>query len=432
MSLIYKSLFEIKFTHEYYHTAGDGKTIFALNNQQDRIRFLMNEFEVGHPSILQDLEFRFPKALKKFYADHEIRLLPSYSGIKVVIRVSPKTLADNSLVFIPVNRLPENIFIRIVKKSTAFCSYTQARIRDGLPAGYIFSSDNINGPKSFPYLTSNVALFDSAVTYEQGELASFGPGDIREFIQQGASPEWNGIKGNAFANPNDLSLLSRKFDYAMDANGLPDVVIELKDAGGNSIKTVSVSNNNYRKIPLDFSNLPELADDDIPAFTDRLYALEIRSSNGFFQRRRMVLSDNLFSPEDAGIIHIASAPTNSAFNLLSGDGYLFRRRNPSGVWSNAPVFEIPFKGRSAFWKYRNNKGNSIQFNPDLNGYLRPEEGFLISPKPLPVSRYHFVMHKDGSTDTKYIPNPVEYNLIKDASGRFCFDILVPDSKLFPI
>ncbi|MBL7699280.1 MAG: hypothetical protein JNK79_14035, partial [Chitinophagaceae bacterium] len=157
MSLIYKTLFEVKLTHEYYHTASDGQTIFSLNNQPDRLSFLESEFEKGRPSILQDLDFRFPKSLEKFYSDQNIKLLPSYSGVKVLTRVRQTTLPDNSLVFEPFTLLPENIFIRIVKKNSAFASYTQSKIKEGLSAGYFFSSDTITSTKTFPFLTSDIS-----------------------------------------------------------------------------------------------------------------------------------------------------------------------------------------------------------------------------------------------------------------------------------
>ncbi|MBL7697828.1 MAG: hypothetical protein JNK79_06700, partial [Chitinophagaceae bacterium] len=306
------------------------------------------------------------------------------------------------------------------------------KIKEGLAAGYFFSSDTITSAKTFPFLTSDISPFNSAVNYDQGELASFGAGGIREFFPQTPSPGWTDIKGSTFANPNDALLLPQTFTYAMDAQRLPDVVLEIKNPAGNTIKTVSVTNNNYRKVPIDVSNIPDLSDSKQLVFSAALHSIEISSTTGFFQQRQVLFSDKLFSPDDVGIVHITTNPSNNAFNLLATDGFLFKRRNPLGGWSNAPVFEIPFKGRSAFWKYRNDKGKNIQFNPDLNGYLAAENGFLISSRPLAVSKYHSVLHKDGSTDTKYLPNPVEYNLKKDSTSRFCFDILVPDSKLFPI
>jgi hypothetical protein len=430
MSLVYKTLFEVKLMHEFYLTDNNGKTIFALPTQEARLNYLLKEFDQGRQSITKDLQFQFPKSLAPLYSSREIKLIPAYSGIKIALRVNPKLLPDNSLVYEPASKLPADIFIKITKNNTAFSSYTQARIRDSISAGYLFSNNNINGPRTFPFLTNSVADFDASARYEQGELASFGPNDVREFFVDASTPKWNEIKGNAFANPNDLLLLPRKFNYSLEAAGINTASFTLKDPQGNVVKTIDVNNSTLRKVQLDFPEVPEISPGK-PAFANGLHTLEVSDSSGFSQRRQFVFSDELFDAADVGVIHISTAPTDAAFNILASDGYLLKRRNPLGIWSNAPVFEILFKGRSAFWKYKNNKGAPITFNPSLTGYLAPEDGFLISLMPLPVSKYHFLLHQQGSTNTKFVPNPTDYNLVKDSRGRLCFEILVPDSALFP-
>lgn len=430
MSLVYKTLFEVKLMHEFYLTDNKGKAILERPTQQDRLDYLAAQFSAGRDSIIKDLQFEFPKSLTQLYGSLELKLFPAYSGFKVAVRVNPKTI-DNSLVYEPVSKIPSDIFIKIKKNSTAFSSYTQGRMRDSISAGYLFSNYNFNGARTFPFLTNSIAAVNASAAYEQGELASFGTNDIREFFVRASMPQWNMIPGNSYANPNDLLLLPRKFTYSLSAAGIDTADFTLKDPAGAVVKTIAVNKSTQRKVQLDFSNVPEILQSK-PAFENGLYTLEIRNSDGFFQRRQVVLSDDLFDAGDVGVVHISAAPTDAAFNILESDGYLLKRRKPAGTWSNAPVFEIPFKGRSAFWKYRNNKGKSITFNSALTGYLLPENGFLISLAPLPVSKYHFLLRQQGSINTKYIPNPTDYNLARDSQGRLCFDIVVPDSALFPV
>jgi hypothetical protein len=434
MSLLYKTLFEVKLLHEYYLTDGEGNTIFSLSNQQDRLRFLLNAFSGGRDAINKDLGFAFPESRKSGYQGCDIQLIPGYSGFKIMIRVKQQRLADNTLVFEPFSDLPDHIFIRIIKKNEQFNRYTRLKTRNILPATYLFSNERLTGPKVFPFLTNSIAPFSAAAEYEQGELAAFGPGDIREFYIQDALEKWDTINGQAFASPGDLLLLPRRFSYALSTAGISRAEFVLKDASGSTLKTVLVTDTSLRNVLLDFSDQPESFPDPAPGpVADTLYTLEVQGDNGFFQRQPVALSDSFSEATDAGLIHIATKPANADFNLVAADGFLFKRRSPLGIWSPAPVFEIAFKGKSAFWRYINNKGHKILLHPEVEGYLLEEDNFLVSPRPLTVFKNHVVLlRREGSAETKYFPNPTDYLLKRDDRERLFFDILVPESKLFPI
>ena len=145
MELIYKTLCEIKLEHEYFLTKEDGTNLFSESVQQNRLSGLEQAYEEDRESMNRDIDFDFPDQLKESYKECGLKLLPSYSGCKVLIRVNKKTLPDNSLVFEPYFSLPESldIFILFIKKSNLPDLYSNERIARSVPANYLFSSENI-------------------------------------------------------------------------------------------------------------------------------------------------------------------------------------------------------------------------------------------------------------------------------------------------
>ena len=118
MELIYKTLCEIKLEHEYFLTKEDGTNLFSESDPLKRIDPLEQAYEMDMESMNRDIDFDFPDILKESYKNYGLKLLPSYSGCKVLIRVNKKTFPDNSLVFEPYFPLPGSldIFILFIKK----------------------------------------------------------------------------------------------------------------------------------------------------------------------------------------------------------------------------------------------------------------------------------------------------------------------------
>ncbi len=244
MSVVYKTLFEVKLMHEFYLTSKDGKSVFELVNQPDRINYLLDQFSNGMPSVNNDLEFIFPAESEEIYKSAYMKLLSTYSGCKVAIRVNPKTLADGSLVFEPFVPLPDdfNINIQLKKKSAFIERYTNSATSPAVPAQNFFSNQTISGVKTFPFLTSPVPAFDGARTYEQGEIVSFGANDIREFYNDGTIDQWESVSGTDFSNENDQLLVPLKFYYSfVNQNNITAATFILKDKNANEIKSINIS-----------------------------------------------------------------------------------------------------------------------------------------------------------------------------------------------
>lgn len=436
MSLIYKTLFEVKLMHEFYLTDATGKNFFSFPNQQDRINFLLQQFTDDQESINDDVEYDFPDELKSTFENYNLKLLTTYSGFKVAVRVNEIILSDNSVVFQPLTPLPDdlNIYVLLSKKDNQIDSYTNSLFSINAPFIYFFSNEDLSSAKTFPFLSSAISPFNAANVYEQGQLASFGTNDIREFYKNTSGDQWNNVTGNGFANENDLLLLSTKFSYSFNnASNITSAQFVLKDKNASTIKTISVAQPTILKTFLNFSHESTLV--SLPetfAISDYIFSLDVTASNGYSKNHKIIFSDNLYNKNYFGVVHIKTKPTNSAFNLFASDGFLIRRKNALGVWTDAPVFEIPVKSKFTYWRYLNDKGKELKLISDFTDYLLKENNVLLSVRPRAIAKSYFLLQKQGSTDTKYIPNPINYQIKRDDKQRIFFDIEVPESELFPV
>ena len=435
MTVIYKTLFEIKLLHEYFLTGQDGKSIFHSADLDSRLEYLSKQFALNKEPVNAHVSFEFPESLKLLYDSSFLKLVPSYSGCKVAIKVQRITKQDGSIGFRPQVAMGEDmdIFILIRKKTGLVDSYTSRSFHNPVPSIYFFSNDNGITPKTSPFLTGNIPAYNLLHTYEQGELASFGVGDTREFYTDASGPQWTIVKADAVANEGDRLLLPTQFNYTFPpGSNTTEAEWTLLDATGNTIKKISIKRPNpITKAELDFSDKKNLISfSQQVSSSSSLYSLEVFGNNGYSRTHRMLFNDNLYDRSHWGIVHIKVDPAQPAFRILDNDGLLIKRSTPAG--DSHLVFEIPVKSRSAYWRISNDRDKEIKLHDDLKEYLMKEGKKLITIRPRPVSRDYFSLTRDGSNEKKYVPNPSSYMLTKDDRNRVCFDIRIPESALFPI
>jgi hypothetical protein len=353
------------------------------------------------------------------------------------VRVLARTLADQSLVFEPaVTFLPnEDIFILIKRKTQAYDTYTNSRIRRSLPAVYLFCNADLPNAKSYPFLTNNVPVQDISFAYEQGELSLSGI-KIQEYYRSAGADLWRDVSGAAFANESDRLLLPLAFQYSFpNTSNLTQVSFTLTDILGNEVTAIDKSDAGGLKqsVGLDFSaKVKAIAPDRLSALSDAVYTLKARGNNGFTATHTVVFSNDLTSTKPWGVIALRPNVTNNSFNLLAGDGFLFRRRNASGVWTEAPVFEIPVKSRLAYWRFINNKSKALDLSIPLTDYVKKEGKVLVTLAPRATCRSFFHLKKESPPATQYVPNPIDPEIKLEADRRLFFDVVVPESDLFPI
>jgi hypothetical protein len=436
MPVIYKTLFEVKMMHEYYLTRKDGSVIFEKPDQPSRLDFLQEEFIDERPSVNDDIRFEFPENLKQKYESLFLRLLPTYSGFRVVVRVNSHTLPDQSVVYKPVVPLSDklNIFILLSRKSFNIDTYTNARVKRSCPSIYFFSNLDVISSPTFPFLTSSMPVQDAAFIYEQGELSLSGI-QIQEYYREAGTDKFNDVVGTGFANESDRLLLSPKFDYTFDdTTNLTSASFVLKDSNGNEVASSTESNAaGIRKISLNFSGKAKpLPSSDTIQLSEFIYTLEVNGNNGYAGKHKIIFNSDLTATRPWAILDIGTVGGNAAFNLFAPDGFLIRRKDAIGVWAPAPVFEIPVKSRLAYWRFINNLGKELNISAALTDYLNKESKVLVTKKPRSLAKSWFLLRKEGSSDTVYVPNPVAPELKLESDRRLFFDIRVAQSDLFEI
>jgi hypothetical protein len=434
MSVNYKTLFEIKVLHQYFLTGQDGTVIFEKPDQASRMKYLSEEFALNRESINEYIDFRFPTTLQDLYLGNSLRIFPTYSGCKVAVRVKQLTQDDQSIVYRPLGGLDAfDIFIVLANKSGGPGRFSAGNLSTPFQAKYLFSNEPGISPRTPPFITGNIPVFDALNDYEQGELALFGPGDIREFNNIVSGDQWVTVKATALANESDRLLLPNRFDYFIS----PSLNIRqgqwlLKDGNGDIIKSVIKSSTEpLSRVALDFSDQSDrISIQQNIALPGAMHSIEFSGDTGFSQTHRVLFNDALYDRANWGVVHIRTNPSVEDFRLIDDDGFIIKRKTTAGDIPH-PVFEIPIKSRSAFWRFFNDRDKELKLTPDLQDYLEKDNKVLITKRPRSIARDYFLLPNDLNNQKKYLPNPESYMLNRH-KDRICFDIRVPESALFPI
>ena len=441
MELLYKTLFEIRLMHEFFQTKEDGSNLFNEPDQGNRMNLLRQLDDADRDAMDRDIRFDFPDALKEQYSGYGLSIVPAYSGCKVAVRVNRITLADNSIVYQPLNFIPDtlDIFVLFIRKNNQPDAYSNERIGRPAPSAYFFSSENIPGTRVFPFLTNPISSFDAGYIYEQGELAVDGSNKLQEYFYDNAGnlqPRPVNFAVTAFANENDRMLAPLSFYYSVfNKNPVTQLDISLSNAASTVIKTFSFSQPEpIKKVMLDLSDQSDAlllsAALSLPA---GLFTLKASGNNGYADTRQLIFDERLDPRDCWGVAYLRPAVTNTAFNLIETDGYIMKRVDPLGNITEAPIFEIPVKSRFGNFRYANSNGKELKLNAALNNFLYKEDKLLISQLPVSLCQHYFqVTENGGGNTTKFLPNPKTCDIKKDDKQRMYFDVVVPESDLFPV
>ncbi len=438
MELIYKTLFEVKLLHEYFVKREDGSSILNEPDAAKRAAEMETAFSQDREHTGRDISFEFPETLRLLYESQGLKIIPSFAGCRVLCRVVRTILPDKSELFAPIHPLPSsmNIFISLNRRNNIVDVYTNGRLVRSIPSTYIFSSENINGPRVFPFLTNPVAAYNASHKYEQGELSVAANGKLQEALydHQGNFSLFQLDPSLIYlANESDRLLLPLQFKYSiMHSSPVHHLEFLLQDAGGTEVKKLSFDKPDpIKNLVVDFSDKEQqLRFTGTPSLS--LFTLSVTSDNGYSETRTIAFDRDLYKAGNWGLIHLRPKNANSAFNLVDSSGFIARRKNALGIWTEAPVFEIMLKSRLGHFRYLNNKGRQLALNPSLQNFLAQENGALISRMPVSLSHYYSMVPDSGSSTTRYLPQPVNYDMKKDSSQRIFFDVFVPESDLFPI
>ena len=438
MAVIYKIVCEVKWMHEYYLTSDKGATVFDLTAQTDRINFLFQQFIKDEPTINSDLDFTMPSSQKVLFDNLKLKIIPSYSGFKLAVKCKKKILNDGTTVYEPFIPFPNDLIVPIaIQEKNSITEFSNNKLVGPLNPAMFFSTDNIPVAKTFPFLSNPVPVFNGATVYEQGEIATHGANDVRVFLNNGAIDPWLKLKGTGYINETDKWVLPLSFSYHFSAtDNITDALFILKDSANTEIKRITASNTNpLKSVYLNFhtdNNIVKTIPGTAPSAT-AFYKLEVTGSNGYAKIvAPLLFADDSFGIDDyAGLIHLKHKPGNTSFNLLDNNGYLFTRILPDTTRQPPPVFELWMKSRLVYWQYSNNKQRKIKTTPDTQDVLADNSGILVTKNPLPLSRVP-VMIKKPDNSFQFLPNPVPGDEVKVSGSKFFMNILVPESKMFPL
>ncbi|OMP79722.1 MULTISPECIES: hypothetical protein [unclassified Chitinophaga] len=423
MQTIYKILFEVKVLHEFYLTNPKGDSIFDLDNQADRLVFLIDRRDKDAPAVNSDISFEVPSALNQLFRDHHLRLLPSYSGCKVGIEVTASFLPDGTRVYTPKIPLPADLPVTILLrvKNPGFHTITNSRIVNPVPATYYFSNDSVLSALNFPALSSRIADFTAGYAYEQGELATIAPNSVKAYYIDNNADKWLPLHGNDYVNEGDRCLLPLRFNFTFPAGAnVTQATFTLKDSGGNVVNTFVAQNaGGLQKVALNYS--------DLSLVNYIKYSLEVAGDNSFAWQHAVIFSDT----NSWATLQFKPRVTNAAFNLLDDQGYLITRKPPVGNINDPPVFELRIPSRLTYWRYVH--ANRLPF--DQTNYpdelLNYQNGSLISKSPR-NSTYQSTYFQKPDNSFFFLPNPEDYGMIRSENKQLFTEIMLPTSKLFPV
>jgi hypothetical protein len=354
--------------------------------------------------------------------------------------VNKKVLSDNSIVFEPFFSIPETteLFVLFIKKNNFPHIYSNERITRSMPSLYLFSNENIPDPRQFPFLVNAISSFDSGFSYEQGEMAIDSSNKLQEYYFDATGTlQPREVTGSvkSFAGENDRMLLPLNFYYSPNGNSpVTQLDIALKDSSGNPVKTFSFTQADpIKKVYIDFSDKADLLLlSGTISLPNGLFSLQVSGNNGYAETKNIVFSNSCYAPRNWGAAYIKTRVNNPLFNLIADDGWIMKRQDALGNWTEAPVFEIPLKSRYGNFRYLNNNGKELKLNPALVNFLQKENKQLISLLPVTLCKYYFLVAPSGGGASKYLPNPKSFEMKKDGFHRIYFDIPVPESDLFPV
>jgi hypothetical protein len=441
MDIIYKTFAEILLLHEFYLTESEGNTIFDIAQQSDKINYLVDNYNDNDPHINDDLIFEPTTSSATLLRNLHLKLLPTYSGFKIVMDVQEKILQDGTTVYAPTIDLPVDMSIDIllIKNGNYLDRFSNARILRSIPTVYYFSNDDVPGTKTVPSLSNPVSAFDPAFSYEMGEL-SFKDGAVKQFINDGSADPWATVTDNGYVNENDRLLVPFQFDYSFDQPyTVTQASFTLKDQAGSVFKTIQLSATEpIQKAALDFSKInsdlsitfpTSISDVSVPAF----YTLEVSGNNGYSKKYQLLFFDDATKLKSCwGIVNIKPLVQSTGFNLLDNEGDLFTRITSTGTRIEAPVFEVRVKSRLAYWWYRsNNNSSNLTISATTQDFLSNASGVLKTNKPRTTTYGPTLFTTDGS-NFQNLPNPGSEALLKEDAGLFYKDVFVGQSDMFPV
>jgi hypothetical protein len=458
---LYKVLFEMQLLHEYFLTDPDQSSVFDPVNISNATDYVTTRQQQGRPSVTASLQFVLPAATEKIFRNYRLRLVNTYSGFKVVVKVTASVPSNGTTVYSPAITMPAdcNLFFLIRPTDGSLGAITNGRMRREIGSLYYFNNGSVGGTKTTPVLSNPIPakVTDGSYPYQQGELVNnSGSTQFAYYATNNTAAQFGNVSGDGFANESDRMVVGLRFNYTFaPTDGVTSAGFTLKDVSGTVIKTINVTAATpLSVVPLDFSEDAEgnpLSLQTLPdaGLTDPiLYTLTVTGSgaaagSNYSKVFNVVFYDDLTELSGCwGLIQVQTTVAGASYSLLDANGQLA-----------SPVFQIRCKSLPTFRRYINNTGQAISLATSLNNILVANgKDQLSTPLPVPLTYmpYFFVPNQwanvpgtasgtappaAGSATAKgtvYLPAPDPGGTMDFSNNQLSSLILVPVSPLFPL
>jgi hypothetical protein len=438
---LYTVLFEVQLLHEFYLTDADQTSVFDTANISNAGAYVSTRQAQGRPSIGKLAKFVLPAPTQAVFRNQQLRLINTYTGFKVAVKVTGSTPA------IPMATTCNLLFL-IQSPGGDLAAISNGRMHREIQSLYYFCNSTLTGAKTFPSLSNPVPAKQnpSIYPYDQGELVN-DPSNTKSPIQFAyytagatAASFANAGATDNLVNETDRLLVGLQFNYSFQSGStVANANFTLKDSTGATVKTVTSSSTTpLTTVALDFSVDAQgnpLSVNTLPTagLSDPiLYTLSVTGTNYNKTFSLIFYQDSTELVGCWGLIQIQASVSGANYSLLGANGQLA---------ATTPVFQIRCKSLPTFRLFRCNSGTAtkIQAASSLANILTQSANDLISIQPVPLTYmpYFFIPNQwptkgtpPGPPGTVYLPGPEPDNPMISSANQLCSLIMVPLSSLF--
>ena len=426
--IIYKYLFEVQILHEYYMATNDSDSLFSLSSQElnsiTNTRISQNKFNIWNDIAIAPTA-ETARILEKYHMVFKRTATGFFIGIEVLQKQNNSGNID-FYPFIEISKALElNFEMRIVNAD--FKNISNFRLRRIFTSTYFFNNYLDLNSKAFPALSLPVNEYNSSKTYEMGELATIG-GTLKQALRNTDNPfsqNWQEIDDVGIVNEADSILLPHVFTYTFPVGSVgTSASFTLKQLDGTTVKNLSFSGSHPLKdAQLDFRHTNNITGDAI--IKNGIYQLDITSASGSTTTRKVILNDKLYNMSSLGIISINTGVNTPFFQILKSDGSIDASRNNADGTTH-PKFEIRFKNRMTYWRYRSTQNKKLEVTPVSNNFLEESGKNLHTRSAMPMralpSEFIYTDTATGQEESVYLPGPANPSFILDVDGRVFSEI----------
>ena len=360
--IIFKRLFEVQILHDYFLTETDGSSFFGKNkaekSTQIREKLIHNLYDTRKYFAIGPTE-----DTKRRMSEFKMIWSPTALGFIVGMEVTVENQAGDEL-YKPKTEFDTKLQLSfsLQPRLPFYEAITNLSFHPPLPAKFYFTNKDKEefDENAVPNYTSlslakKVRTHQSGSEYEMGDLVDFA-GVVKEALQKtdGNTPaHWENTEDKRFITEADRLLLPHKFAYTLKKeDGTTDLTAKLEDPLGTEVKTVNLSSADPLVNPvLSFIKMDD-ADENSAEIASGDYKLKITVGGAAEITYEILLDDDLYNTDGKGIVDIRADEPDSPFSLLDAAGFLKSRIDAANVKTPHPVFELRFKNRRTYWRYR--------------------------------------------------------------------------------